>query len=284
VTDSPDLVQARAVLHGFDVGPLPPLDVDDVVRRGHRRRRVVLAQRSAAVLVVVLAAAAGIASVQSRAAHTPTPAATASPTTTPSPTPSPTTVAERIDVVMAAVAAAGSVHVVTQLGGGMTLDVVVTEDGAHGTLTRAGKTSEYLGVDGAKGRNGAVYVKADALAGSYLSAEQASKAHGRWVFATGVSPLNRYMNLLALSQSFYPTNGITQSLGRTRTINGVPTIAIVSGVKEAGAVYVEIGPPYRPVFSESARHVLHGTFSDWDAPVPKLPPAPAAADIYRPFG
>jgi hypothetical protein len=129
-----------------------------------------------------------------------------------------------------------------------------------------------------------VYVKADALAGSFLSAEQVSKAHGRWVLATGVAPLNRYMNLLALSQSFYPSHGVTQSLGRTRTINGVPTIAIVSDVEESGALYVEVGPPYRPVFSESARHVLHGTFSDWDAPAPTIPSAPAAADVYKPFG
>ncbi len=170
------------------------------------------------------------------------------------------------------------------MGGGSTLDVVVTQDGAHGTLTHDGKTSEYLGVNGAQGPNGALYVKPDALGGNYLSADQVTKAHGRWVLMTGTSPLNKYMNLLALSQTFYPSHGTTLSLGETKTIDGISTVALRSNLEGAGVVYVEVGAPFRPVLGESANHLVHETFSDWDAPAPKLPSAPSAADVYEPSG
>jgi hypothetical protein len=181
---------------------------------------------------------------------------------------------------MASVADAKSVHVETRFGGA-TLDVVVTNAGAHGTLTYQGKTSEYLGVDGAKGPNGALYVKPDALGGLVLSDDQVTAAHGRWVVMTGTSPLNHYMNLLALSQSFYPSHGTTFRLGPTKTINGVPTIALQSDVEGAPSLYVEVVSPYHPVRTESAAHVVGTTYSDWDAPAPRLPAAPAASDVYE---
>ncbi len=285
MSDAPDLLQARAVLHEFDLGPLKPLDVDDVIRRGHRRRRAAFVQAAAAALVVVLAVTGGIAAVQSRVGNTPSPATgtTDSPTSAPSPSDSPTTETVPAAVIMASVADSQSVHVVTRIGGA-TLDVVVTKAGAHGTLTYQGKTSEYLGVDGAKGPNGALYVEPDALSGNYLSADQVTKAQGRWVLMTGVSPLNHFMNILALSQSFYPSHGTSLRLGPTKTINGVQTIALQSDVEGAPALYVEIVSPYHPVRTETVAHVVGTTYSDWDAPAPELPSAPAASDVYKPFG
>ena len=274
MSDVPDLAETRAVLREFDLGPLPALDLDEVVRRGHRRRRTAAVQRSAAVVVVVLVASAGFAAAHAHSTHTPPPVSTVSPT--PSPSPSPTTAAERVLAVMNAVTAADSVHVVAGLAGGSTLDVVVTKDGAQGTLTHQGKTYTYLGV------GGALYIKGEAFdAFGLLSPTQVAAERGRWVLMT-TGPLNMFMNLTTLGQWFYPQNGTALTLGQTTTINGTPAIALVNNVNPDVA-YVEVDAPYLPVLVEDATHVNHWVFSQWNASAPGLPSAPAPADVYNPL-
>ena len=277
MSDDTDLAGARTVLREFDLGPLPPLDLDDVVRRGHRRRRAAAVQRVAAVVAVVLVAGAGFATVHTRLQGTPTPVSTVTPT--PTPTPSPSTASERVTAVMNAVASADSVHVVARLfpGGECTLDVVVTKAGAIGTLTYRGKTAQYLGV------GGALYMKGDALSSGILPIQdkQIAAAHGRWLLMTSLGP-STFMNLTELSKSFYPPHGTTPALGQTRTIDGTPTIALTDQGGSVDVQYVEVDAPYRPVLVETPNHVLGFTFSNWDAPAPSLPLAPAPADVYDP--
>jgi hypothetical protein len=276
VTEETDLAEARAVLHGFDLGPLPQLDLDDVVRRGHRRRRVVAAQTVAASVVVALVVGVGFAAAHGRLTGTPPPTSTVSPT----PTASPSTAVERLTAVMDAVAGASSVHVVSQLGGpggGSTLDVVVTKDGALGTFTHAGKTAVYLGV------GGNVYMKGAALAGSTLPLQdsQIAAAGDRWFLMT--HGFSTYMDLTELSRSFYPLHGATPMLGATRTIDGTRTVAVTQpGTDNIFVWYLEQDAPYRPVLIETPDHILTTTFDDWDAPAPTLPSAPAPADVYDP--
>jgi hypothetical protein len=274
MNDETDLTGTRALLRDFDLGPLPPLDLDDVVRRGHRRRRAAGAQRIAVVAAVVLVVAAGFANLHTRFHAAPPPVSTVTPT------PSPSTAAERVTAVMNAVATAESVHVVARISGGSTLDVVVTKAGAIGTWTYQGKTAEYLGVDGA------LYMKGDALSGSVLLAlpiqdSQVAAGHGRWFRMTSMGP-STFMNLTELSRWFYPPHGSTATLGQTRTIDGTPTIALTEpGFREFNQ-YVELDSPYRPVLVETPNQVFGWAFSDWDATAPILPPAPDPADVYDP--
>jgi hypothetical protein len=98
---------------------------------------------------------------------------------------------------------------------------------------------------------------------------------------TSLGP-NTFMNLTELSRWFYPPHGTTPALGQTRTIEGVPTIALTDQGGRTQVQYVEVDAPYRPVLVETPDHVLGTTFSDWDAPAPSLSAAPAPADVYDP--
>jgi hypothetical protein len=278
MSDETELAGTRTVLQEFDLGPLPALDLDDVVRRGHRRRRVAVVQRVTAAVVVALVAGVGIATVRASVHGTPSPTSTLTPA--PTPTPSPSTAAERVSSVMNAVATASSVHVVAQLAavdGPSTLDVVVTKDGAIGTLTHQGRTAQYLGV------GGALYMRGDGLTGyPPLGPDQLAAANGRWLLMTSLGP-STYMNLTDLSRSFYPPHGTTPILGATRTIDGTAAIAVTEPQMGSRFVqYLEVDAPYRPVLIETTNHVLATTFSDWDAPAPAIPSAPDAADVYDP--
>lgn len=278
MSDETELAGARTVLREFDLGPLPPLDLEEVVRRGHRRRRAATVQRVAAVVVVVLVAGVGAAAVRANVHGTPAPSSTL--TAVPTPTSSPSTAAERVTAAMNAVAAAKSVHVVARWfpGGQSVLDVVVTKEGATGTLTYQGRTAQYLGVDGA------LYMRGDALSSSVippLQDAQVAAANGRWLLMTTMGP-STYMNLTELSKWFYPPHGTTPVLGETRTIDGTPTIALTDQGGRIDVQYLEVDAPYRPVLVETPDHVLGFTLSDWDAPAPSLPSAPAAAEVYDP--
>lgn len=278
MNDETDLAGARALLREFDLGPLPPLDLDDVVRRGHRQRRIVAVQVIAAAVAVVLVAGAGFATLHTRFHAAPPPVSTIVPT----PTPSPSTAAEQVTAVMNAVAAAKSVHVVARLGRGVTLDVVVTQDGALGTWTYEGKIAEYLGVDGA------LYMKGDALSGSDLvnvlplQEPQVAANRGKWFRMTTFGP-SEFMNLTYLSKTFYPPHGTTATRGATRTIDGTLTVALTDpGNGQRATQYVEVEAPYRPVLVETPDHLVSWTFADWNAPAPALPAAPDPADVYDP--
>jgi hypothetical protein len=271
MSDETDLLEARAMLHDFDLGPLPPLDLDQVIHRGHRHRQVVAIQVCAAVVVAVAAVGAGIVTVHGRLAHTPPPAATVTPT------PSPTTATARVTAAMNAMTAADSVHVVAQLGRGITLDVVVTQAGAVGTLTEPGKSATYLGV------GDALYIKntkGDLLADVFLPA---AGSHGRWTLLTGAGSVNTCMNLSILRDFLYPPYGTAATLGQRKTVNGVPTIGIVDAGAHEFVEYVEVDPPYRPVLLETPDHLTSWTLSDWNAPTPSLPAAPDPAILYRPL-
>jgi hypothetical protein len=269
MSDGPELEEARAVVRRFDVGPLPPLDLDEVMRRGLRRRRAAAVQRVALVAVLVVVAAAGLATVHARGQHTPSPVSTTSPT----PTPSPSTMAGRVLAVMDAITATDSVHVVVRRTDGTTLDVVVTKDGAQGTLTYRGNTYTYLGA------GGALYIKGDGFdAFGILNPTQVAAAHGRWFLATQTGPYNDFMNLKILADWFYPQAGVLPTLGQPKTINGTSTFELVNSVNPYHE-YVEANPPYRPVLVQSATE--QWTFSDWNARAP-TPSAPAPADVYNP--
>jgi hypothetical protein len=92
VTD--DDSQARARLREFDLGPLPELDLDDLIRRGHRHRRMRFVDRALAAAAVVLLVAGAVFGLTRLTGHrdpdvvapSPTPTATA-PTPPPSPAP-----------------------------------------------------------------------------------------------------------------------------------------------------------------------------------------------------
>ncbi len=277
MTEETDLTEARALLHGFDLGPLPLLDLDDVVRRGHRRRRFVAAQTVVAAAVVALVVGVGFAAAHGRLTGTPPPTSTVSPT----PTVSPRTAVERLTAVMDAVASSSSVHVVSRLGGSVgysKVDVVVTKKGAVGTYTHGGRTAFLVAV------GGNVYMKGDGLADSGLPLDdsQLAAADGRWLLMT--TAFGSYADLTQLSRSFYPLHGATPTLGATRTIDGTPTVAVTQqGTGNIFVWYVEAAAPYRPVLIETPDHILWTTFDSWDAPAPTLPSAPAPADVYDPF-
>ena len=282
MNEAADLVEARAVLHAFDLGPLSSLDVDDLIsswpppssggpraalrcragRRPGRRRR----HRPGAA----------------RGGGHPTPASTHSATPAPSPTASPTTVAERSTSSWARIASATSVHVVTKLGGDdLTLDVVVSKDGAIGTLTHAGKSSEYLGVDECPLRQGRRPGRQPPRREPGRRCPWAMGRHDGWADAQQIPGGLR----LALSQSFYPSHGTTLSLGPTRTIDGVPTVALISrrrgrrGAGCRGGCAVPAGVRRVRPTTCFTRPSPTGT-----PPRPTPPPAPAAADVYKPFG
>jgi len=92
VTD--DDSQARTRLREFDLGPMPELDLDDLIRRGHRHRRMRFVDRAlaaAAVVLLVAGAVFGLTRLTGQhdkdvVAPSPTPTLTA-PTTAPSPAP-----------------------------------------------------------------------------------------------------------------------------------------------------------------------------------------------------
>ena len=272
-----ELAGARTLLHGFDLGPLPALDLDDVVRRGHRRRRAAAVQRVAAVVVLVLVAGVGLASVHAHLQGTPAAVTTTSPS--PTPTPSPSTAAERVAAAMNAVASADSVHIVAQLGGpngGSMLDVVVTKNGAVGTFTHQAKTAEYLGV------NGALYMRGDALADyPTLSPSQLAAVHGRWILMTTLGQ-STWMNLTELSKWFYPPHATTPTLGATKTLDGSRVLALTDQGGRIDVQWVQVDAPYRPVRVETPDHILEWTLTDWNAPPPTIPPAPTPAEVYDP--
>jgi hypothetical protein len=98
VTETREFDEVRARLQRFDLGPLPDIDLDDVVRRGHSHRRRAFAER----VLAVAAVAALIVGVAVAVPHlgrepeppvvvSPTPTSTGAPTPTPSdPSPTPT--------------------------------------------------------------------------------------------------------------------------------------------------------------------------------------------------
>ena len=93
---------------------------------------------------------------------------------------------------------------------------------------------------------------------------------------------NTYMNLTELSRWFYPPHGTTPRLGQTRTIEGTPTIALTD---QGGRTRCSTSRWTRPTDRCSSRRPTTSwasTFSDWDAPAPSLPSAPAPADVYDP--
>jgi hypothetical protein len=277
MSDGPDLEEARVVVRKFDLGPLPTLDLDEVMRRGLRRRRGAVAVRFAVAAVMVAVAAAGFATVHARGQHTPSPVSTVSPT----PTPSPSTMAGRVLAVMDAITAADSVHVVVRGTDGTTLDVVVTKHGAQGTLTYRGNTYTYFGA------GGALYIKGKEGFNGFgvLNATQVAAERGRWVLATQIPAFNDFMNLKILADWFYPEAGVLPTLGQPKTINGTSTFTLVNSVNSVNPYheYIEVNPPYRPVLVEAATE--QWTFSDWNAhaPTPSAPaPAPAPADVYNP--
>jgi hypothetical protein len=276
MSDEPDLGQTRTLLRRFDLGPLPELDLDEVMRRGRRRRRSIAASRVAAVVAVAVVVGVGFATLHGRSESTPSPVSTVNPT------PSPSTAAERVTAVMNAVNTATSVHVLAQFPQGSSLDVVVTQHGALGTLTYKGKTYTYLAVGG--GVDFAVYIKGDGFDDyGMLTPAQVATMHGRWVDVTqqGGGP-GPFMNLAMLSQWFYPSHGNTTTLGQTKSIDGTSTIAMVNGGMDTTppTTYVEINAPYRPVLVQYPSDSW--TFSQWNAPAPTLPAAPAPADVYNP--
>ena len=90
MTEDRELHETRTLLRDFDLGPLGPLDLDDVMRRGDRARRIAVADRLLAVAgLVVLLAAVGFGlnqlTTQPAPPIAPTPTVTA---TTPAPSPS----------------------------------------------------------------------------------------------------------------------------------------------------------------------------------------------------
>lgn len=96
MTEDRELHEARTLLRDFDLGPLGPLDLDEVLRRGDRARRIAVADRLLAVAgLVVLLAAVGFGlnhlTAQQAPPIAPTPAVTV---TNPAPSPihTPTTV------------------------------------------------------------------------------------------------------------------------------------------------------------------------------------------------
>jgi hypothetical protein len=94
VTD--DDSQARTRLREFDLGPMPELDLDDLIRRGHRHRRMRFVDRALAAAAVVLLVAGAVFGLTRLTGHrdpdvvAPSPTPTATAPTTPPPSPAPT--------------------------------------------------------------------------------------------------------------------------------------------------------------------------------------------------
>jgi hypothetical protein len=274
MTDEAPENQARSLLREFDLGPLPDLDLDELIRRGHRARRIRTLDRWATVAIVAVVCAGTVVVTGQLGQHR-----SSSPVThlgpTPSPTASPTTAAERQANATASILTAVSVHVHRVFDSLTTLDVVVTQTGAVGTLTHAGKSSPYLGV------NDALYVKGDALVGFLVQDTQFSAAHGRWMLMTSYAPLNNYRNLKALAQSLSTPSGTPPpTLGHTQSIQGTTTIGLVN---TAGAtMYVDVTAPYVPYLVTNQNGTPVETLSNWNATAPRIPPAPTPPQVYDP--
>lgn len=85
----PDVDRASAYFRTFDLGPLPDLDLDAVVRGGHRRRRLIAVDRALALAaVVVLLAGAGVVLSRASGPTGPTVTAPPGPASTSAPAPS----------------------------------------------------------------------------------------------------------------------------------------------------------------------------------------------------
>jgi hypothetical protein len=275
MTDDAPETQAQSLLREFDLGPLPDLDLDELIRRGHRARRIRTVDRLAAVVAIVAVVCGGAVVVTRQLEqHRASPPVThLGPT--PTTTASPTTAAEREATAKAAILTAVSVHVHFVFDIFTTLDVVVTQTGAVGTLTHSGKSSPYLGV------NDALYVKGDALVGFLLQDAQFTAANGRWMLMTNYAPLNSYRNLKALAQSLSTPYGTRPpTLGHTQNIQGTATIGLVN---TAGAtMYVAISAPYVPYLVTNQNGTPVETLSNWNATAPPIAAAPAPTQVYDP--
>jgi hypothetical protein len=270
MTDEPDLKQSRALLHEFDLGPLAPLDLDAVIRRGRRRRRNRAAGPwVAGAAAVAILAGAGVATGHLGRSTTPS----SVPSVSPTPTPAPPTAAGLLAAATTATMTATGVHVTADLGGGAILDVVVTQTSAQGTLARGGKTSAYVAV------GDAVYIKGDALGGSVVQDSQIAAARGRWFLMTAYAPLNDFRNLRALAASFTPNAAPAPGMGEMRDIDGSTAVALVQ--TNVNTIFVALAAPHLPALLYDNAGA-GWAFSGWNATAPIAPVAPDPADVYDP--
>jgi hypothetical protein len=277
MTDDADLTWTRTLLQEFDLGPLPELDFDEVVRRGHRARRIrVTEQLVAAAAAVAVVAVVGVAAIHGNEHRS------APPVTTVSATPVASTPGELLVAARSAAATATSVHFVgTQ--GGMTLDVVVTQAGAVGTLAAPslGTTSSYLYVDGV------AYLKGDPPPG-LITDSQAAAAKGKWIRIPQFGAFGQGMTLSSLIASVGSNVPTLPTIGESRTVNGTATRALVFSTGQK--MYVATSAPYFPYLlsvpatSDSSGSTLGSgaTMTDWNAPAPKLPAPPPPTEVFDP--
>ena len=274
--DPSDWSDVKSFVQEFDLGPLPFLDLDEVVRRGGRQRQVRRVDR----WIAVAAAAALVAGVGVGAAHlsgpstTHQPAASLSPTPTPTPTPSPSTGGQRLLTARSATISATSVHVKELLGVGLSLDVIVTANGAQGTLLGQGKTSVVLSV------GDQIYIKGPVSMPPFLPDSQIAAADGKWILVTSIGSLFDVHTLYRLGWSFTPYGIPDPTLGSTRDIDGIPTIGLVT--QQNFRLYVGVNPPYRPYLVETTPYPTYATYTDWNAPTSPLPSSPSPNDVYVP--
>ena len=272
----------RLLLHDAHPGPLPDLDVESILREGARLRRRTTRDRWLAVAAAVLVVAgAGVAVAQ---ISRPAPVGPSDPST-PSAgfAPKPFSPETWLLYSQTGIDAASSVHFVGELGTSpdgvtMSVDAVLGQRSAQGSLDAEGVTSRYLTT-----ADGVTYVEPAALVkAGVITAGDAGSAS--WV------------RLSPPSQSRFRAPGSVRGAvnvadfyrwdpgyAEPRVIGGRATVAIsidasqIAPRAKTQTFFFDEQAPYLPLLIERDGRQI-ATFSDWNAPV-TTPVAPPASDV-----
>ena len=176
---------------------------------------------------------------------------------------------------LAAAEKAKSVRVSGTAPGGSQLDLAMSADTTRALVTSGGATLEVIHV------KQAYYLKAgkDFWTGHVGAASAATLADKYVKVGAGVATqFKQFTDIASLFGSLKPTG--TLSKGKTKTVNGTPSVELLDS-KDTSVLYVlTVGEPYPVEINQPGSSGGTITFTDWNKPVSvAVPPNSQVVDL-----